>query len=192
MKSSGELTVIEVECPSCGYSELISVAPGGQHECDHCGKHFQISGVQAEELEHLQRMQKEARRLERDAQQKDAAFRQAVAAVIVSTTHALDGWRVEEYLGIESVEFVIGTGIFSEVTSDIEDFFGLRSTAFEQKLAKAKKAVFETLKTRAVRLGGNAVIGIDMDYTEFSGNRVGLIVNGTVVRVSESSFSSQS
>jgi len=39
------------------------------------------------------------------------------------------------------------------------------------------------LSYRAYELGGNAVVGVDLDYTEFSGNRIGLIANGTIVEV---------
>ena len=34
-----------------------------------------------------------------------------------------------------------------------------------------------------MKKGGDAVVGIDVDYTEFSGNRIGLIVNGTIVKL---------
>jgi len=32
-------------------------------------------------------------------------------------------------------------------------------------------------------LGGNAVIGVDIDYTEFSGNKTGVVINGTIVKL---------
>jgi uncharacterized protein YbjQ (UPF0145 family) len=101
--------------------------------------------------------------------------------VIVSTTPSLEGWAVQKYLGIESVEFVIGTGPISELVSGVQDFFGARSSPFEEKLRAAKETAFETLKIRAALKGGNAVVGVDLDYIDFSGNRIGLIVNGTVV-----------
>ena len=41
----------------------------------------------------------------------------------------------------------------------------------------------DALKYRAAEKGANAVIGIDVDYTEFSGNRVALILNGTLVKL---------
>ena len=41
----------------------------------------------------------------------------------------------------------------------------------------------DTLKFRAVEKGANAVVAIDIDYTEFSGNRIALIINGTLVSV---------
>lgn len=102
-------------------------------------------------------------------------------SIILTTTHSIDGYKVKKYIGIESVEIVVGTGLFSEFTSGIDDFLGARSTAFEKKLAKAKETAFKMLKLKTLQKKGNAVLGIDMDYTEFSGNRIGLIVNGTVV-----------
>ena len=101
----------------------------------------------------------------------------------MTTTHSIDGHSVKRYLGIESVEFVIGTGVFSEISTDFQDFFGRRSSAFERKLQEAKKTAFDTLAMIAAERGANAILGIDVDYAEFTGNRIGLIVNGTLVEI---------
>ena len=90
---------------------------------------------------------------------------------------------VSRYVGIESVEVVIGTGVISEFTGGVADFFGQRSTDFEQKLQAAKKTAIQKLRFLALRQGGQAVIGVDLDYTEFSSNRIGVIANGTVVQI---------
>jgi uncharacterized protein YbjQ (UPF0145 family) len=103
--------------------------------------------------------------------------------VVVTTTPGIDGYSVKRYLGIESVEFVIGTGIFSEVSSSIADFFGARSSAFEKKLRAAKQHALGALKFVAAEKGANAVVAVDLDYTEFTGNRIALIINGTLVFV---------
>jgi len=102
--------------------------------------------------------------------------------IVVTTTPGIDGYRVRQYLGTESVEFVIGTGVFSEVSSSFADFFGLRSSAFEQKLRHAKEYAMNALKFLAAEKGANAVVAVDIDYTEFSGNRIAIIINGTLVR----------
>ncbi|MBI1913085.1 MAG: heavy metal-binding domain-containing protein [Deltaproteobacteria bacterium] len=117
----------------------------------------------------------------------EGAIDEASSVVMVTTTHNFDGYRVQRYIEIESVEIVIGTGIFSEITGEFSDFFGSRSSAFEKKLTRAKEVAFKKLKYQAFMKGGNAVIGIDMDYTEFSGNRIGLIVNGTIVELEKCS-----
>lgn len=123
--------------------------------------------------------------LERDLEEKARLIAEQAETILVTTTPGLDGYRVDEYLGIEGVEFVIGTGVFSEFTTDLQDFFGKRSTAFESKLQVARREALQALKFLAAEKGANAIVGIDLDYTEFSGNRIGLIANGTLVRVSE-------
>ena len=104
-----------------------------------------------------------------------------LAQVIVTTTPGIDGARVKEYLGVESVEIVMGTGLFSELTSGVADAFGRRSRAFEKKMADAKRAAERALKVYALDRGGNAVIGADLNYADFGGNRIAIVISGTVV-----------
>lgn len=108
---------------------------------------------------------------------------QLAKRIIMTTTPSVDGYTVSRYLGIEAVEVVIGTGPFSEFSTQIQDFFGDRSTAFEEKLRDAKALAQKKLAWKAHLRGGNAVIGVDLDYTEFTGNRIGVVANGTVVEL---------
>jgi uncharacterized protein YbjQ (UPF0145 family) len=112
-----------------------------------------------------------------------AALNKKAKSIILTTTPSVDGYRVSAYLGIESVEIVIGTGFLSELSGEISDFLGQRSTRFEGKLQEAKRAASHILKVRAAERDAHAVIGIDLDYTEFSSNRIGLILSGTMVRL---------
>jgi uncharacterized protein YbjQ (UPF0145 family) len=134
-----------------------------------------------------ERQQAEAskkRRAEVDeARDRELALNKIARTVILTTTPTIDGFEIEAYIDIESVEFVIGTGLFSEFVSDWSDIFGLRSKPFESKLQAAKRESLDVLRKLAAQKGANAVVGIDLDYTEFSGNRIGLIANGTLVRV---------
>jgi len=103
--------------------------------------------------------------------------------VIVTTTNSIDGYSIEKYISIESVEVVIGTGVFSEFSGEMADFFGTRSSAFEIKMQNAKRAAISRMKIIADEHGGDAIVGMDLDYTEFSGNRIGVIANGTIVKL---------
>lgn len=126
----------------------------------------------------------DCRLLETEEQrQRLKQLREAGSKIIVTTTPSVDGTVIETYIGIESVEFVIGTGVFSEIGSEFQDFFGLRSKGFENKLQKAKQSAMEALRMLAAEKGADAIVGTDLDYTEFSGNRVGLILNGTLVKL---------
>jgi len=101
--------------------------------------------------------------------------------IIITSSYSIDGYRIVKYIDFISVEVVIGTGIFSEFKASFSDFFGSRSAAFQSKLAKIKSTALQELKEKAIKLNGDAIISIDLDYTNFTQNIIGLIVNGTVV-----------
>lgn len=113
----------------------------------------------------------------------NAYVEEKISAVIATTTNNIDGFSVDRYIDIESIEHVIGTGPISEFTSDVEDFFGRRSSAFERKLKEARELSLKNLKLSCFEKGGNAILGICFNYTEFSGNRIGLITSGTIVKI---------
>ncbi|PKO03081.1 MAG: hypothetical protein CVU43_04680 [Chloroflexi bacterium HGW-Chloroflexi-5] len=108
---------------------------------------------------------------------------QKIDNVLVTTTNTVEGKKIINYLGIESSEVVIGTGLWSELTTDFQDFFGSRSTEFEKKLASAKITTIRKIKLKAFQNGANAVVAMDLDYTEFSNNRIGVIASGTLVEI---------
>jgi uncharacterized protein YbjQ (UPF0145 family) len=143
----------------------------GDYTCPACSEAI----AEATREKERQRQADELKRIE--------GIKQATKSVIVTTTPKVDGYYVVKYIGIESVEFVIGTGAFSEISSSIADFFGARSSAFEQKLQAAKRHAMGALKYLAAEQGANAVVGVDLDYTEFTGNRIALIINGTLVQL---------
>ena len=120
----------------------------------------------------------------KEKEERLALLRARAAKIILTTTPSVDGHAITEYLGIESVEFVLGTGLFSEIGSDFQDFLGRRSKGFEDKLQTAKRTAFEAFAMLAAERGADAAVGMDIDYTEFSGNRIGLVVNGTLVKLS--------
>ena len=164
-------------CDRCGtkvgFFSMRHSTPSGYLFCQKCTP-------VAEKEEREKKREKEESEKQRLKQLKQAADK-----IIVTTTPSVDGYHVRKYLGVESVEYVIGTGVFSELSSGIADFFGRRSSAFEQKLQTAKKNAMDGLKMLAAEQGANAIIGLDLDYSEFSGNRVVLIINGTLVRLAQ-------
>ena len=84
--------------------------------------------------------------------------------MIVVTTPSLDGHRIVKYLGLVSGEAILGANIFRDLFAGIRDIVGGRSAAYEQELRKAKEIALEEMEQEAQRLGGNAVVGVDLDY----------------------------
>jgi uncharacterized protein YbjQ (UPF0145 family) len=84
--------------------------------------------------------------------------------MLVVTTHSIEGRRITRYLGLVSGEAILGANIFRDLFAGIRDIVGGRSAAYEQELRKAKGIALEEMEAEAAQLGGNAVVGVDLDY----------------------------
>ena len=107
-----------------------------------------------------------------------------IQSVIVITTPSLDGYRVAKVVDVISAECVFGMNIFKDFFAGLTDFFGGRSGASQGVLRDARETCIRELKREAHRVGANAVIGVDLDYSEFSGqgkSMLFLVASGTAV-----------
>lgn len=76
-----------------------------------------------------------------------------------------------------------GANIFKDIFASIRDIVGGRSGSYEAELAKAREIAFDELKEQARAAGGNAIVGIDLDY-EVVGPNGGMLmvsISGTAV-----------
>jgi len=108
--------------------------------------------------------------------------------MLVTTTPSVEGKRVKKYLGLVSGEAIMGANIFKDFFAGIRDIVGGRSVAYEKELRKAKELAIEEMIQASVALGGNAVIGVDLDYETIgggSGNMLMVSASGTAVELEE-------
>jgi uncharacterized protein YbjQ (UPF0145 family) len=107
--------------------------------------------------------------------------------MLVVTTPTLEGRRITRYLGLVSGEAILGANIFKDLFAGIRDIVGGRSAAYEQELRKAKSIALEEMEAEATQLGGNAIVGVDLDYeTVQMGSGGGMLMvsaSGTAVVV---------
>lgn len=107
--------------------------------------------------------------------------------MLVTTTSNLEGHQVRRYLGVVTGEAILGANIFRDFFAGIRDIVGGRSGSYEKVLRDAKETAMREMVEEAQRLGGNAVIGIDLDYeTVQVGNGGGMLMvsaSGTAVLV---------
>ncbi len=88
-----------------------------------------------------------------------------------------------EYLGIVTGETVIGANIFRDFMAGIRDIVGGRSSSYEEVLKEAKDTALREAIDDAIRLGANAVVGIDIDYETIGQSMLMVSVSGTAVRL---------
>lgn len=105
--------------------------------------------------------------------------------MISTTTNAIEGRPVQRYLGIVTGEVIVGANLFGDLFASIRDIVGGRSGAYEDVLARARTQALEEMEAQSAARGGNAVIGVDLDYEVLGANGSMLMVScsGTAVLV---------
>ncbi len=102
--------------------------------------------------------------------------------MIVTTTPSIEGKSIQTYHGVVVGEAILGANVFRDIFASITDIVGGRSGAYEASLAEARDTALRELEERAAQVGGNAVVGVDLDY-EVINNMLMVSASGTSVTV---------
>jgi len=105
--------------------------------------------------------------------------------MIVTTTPNIEGKTIRDYHGIVTGEAIVGANIVRDFLAGIRDIVGGRSQAYETELAKARNIALDEMRQAAAEQGGNAVVGVDLDYEVVGqdGSMLMVSANGTAVTV---------
>lgn len=105
--------------------------------------------------------------------------------MILTTTSQVEGHEIEQYLGVVFGEAIVGANIFRDFLASIRDIVGGRAGAYEAELKRAREMALQELAERAMALGANAVVGIDIDYEVLGqGNSMLMVTaSGTAVKL---------
>lgn len=103
--------------------------------------------------------------------------------MIVTTTPGVEGRRITDYRGVVTGEAIIGANIIRDIFASVRDVVGGRSQSYEESLREAREAAFREMQEEAISRGGNAVIGVDIDYEVVGqgGSMMMVAVSGTAV-----------
>jgi uncharacterized protein YbjQ (UPF0145 family) len=104
--------------------------------------------------------------------------------MILTTTPSIEGKEIKQYIGIITGETIIGANAIKDMFAGFTDFFGGRSNSYEKVLREAKNSALKEMSERAVQLGADAIVGIDLDYETIGRNSSMLMVtcSGTAVK----------
>lgn len=106
--------------------------------------------------------------------------------MVITTAPVIEGYRVIETIEIVSAECAYGMNIFKDFFSSVRDIVGGRSNAIQNVLRDARRQCLADLKKEALDAGANAVIAVDLDYSEVSGggsSMLFLVASGTAVKI---------
>lgn len=120
--------------------------------------------------------------IRQQAERKDAEM-EAISSILL-TTETASNLKIVRRIEIVTAECAFGMNIFKDLFAGIRDIVGGRSEAVQQTMRDARKTALYELKREAYLVGANAVVGVDLDYTELGGagsNMVMLVASGTAV-----------
>ncbi|WP_375459546.1 heavy metal-binding domain-containing protein [uncultured Enterovirga sp.] len=99
--------------------------------------------------------------------------------MLITTTPTVEGHRITAYHGIVSGEAILGANFFRDWFASIRDIVGGRSGSYEKVLGRARDTALREMEEEAQRLGGNAVVGIDIDYGAIGATESMMMVTAT-------------
>lgn len=105
--------------------------------------------------------------------------------MIITTTPTIEGKTIVAYKGIVFGEVIQGINFMKDFAAGLNNFFGGRSSEYEEELMLSREKALEEMMRRAAASGANAVVGVDFDY-EVLGSDNGMLmvsVSGTAVVV---------
>ena len=184
-KKDGEDTYTTIDvCSECG--NLLSDAKNGEEEA--CKKISEVKmsisnkkvvGYINEILRNAEKKIEENKAAKKEKERITAVFN----SLLVTSGYNFEGYKITEYKNMVSGECALGTGFLSEFSASVSDLFGSSSSAFSEKMYTAKEEALKIMKNRCAQLGCNAIIGVDYDYITFTNNMIGVIANGTAVKI---------
>ncbi|MHA3978664.1 heavy metal-binding domain-containing protein [Halovulum sp. GXIMD14794] len=103
--------------------------------------------------------------------------------MIMTTTPNIEGHRISAYHGVVVGEAILGANVVRDLFAGVTDILGGRSSSYEASLQEARDAAMKELGDRAAAIGGNAVVGIDLDYEVVGSSMLMVSASGTSVTV---------
>lgn len=108
------------------------------------------------------------------------------AETVLTTAFTVAGREIEREIEVISAECVYGMNMFRDFFAAVRDVFGGRSAATQKVLRDARKTCLTELRREALMVGADAVIGVNLAYSEFSGkgkSMLFLVASGTAVKL---------
>ena len=176
------------QCLKCGYLRTLQDR-GPDYACPKCqavyAKVEPLMAMRAKEQDALTR----ARESGNWSGVSPEVIRREAGSVILSTTSDVPGYRVTGNTGIVSADYAYAFGaIFESVAGLLRNVAGSgRSGQTIAFLREGRTEVLNALRFHALDLGAQAVLGVRIEYEEFSGaNNQGVIIvtaTGTAVKI---------
>ena len=106
--------------------------------------------------------------------------------VLITTTSDFEGHRIIDYHGIYSGNAIQAANFIADGFAKLKNFLGGRSGSYESEMEEAQLIAMRNLREQAVKAGGNALVGVTIDYEFINMQKGGMLMavaTGTAVTI---------
>ncbi|MBD3298248.1 MAG: heavy metal-binding domain-containing protein [candidate division Zixibacteria bacterium] len=101
--------------------------------------------------------------------------------MLILTTPTIEGKTIVKYHGLVSGQAIMGANLFKDLFARVRDVVGGRSASYEQELRRAKDLAMKEMADECTSLGGNAIVGVDLDFETIGESMLMVSASGTAV-----------
>ena len=101
------------------------------------------------------------------------------ASFIITTTPRIQGYRIMQILGVVTGLTPRTRGVLGQFVGGIQSIFGGEVTAFTEELEKARVEAIERVRAKAMNMGANAIIGLDLETTDMGAHAPIVVLSAT-------------
>ena len=113
---------------------------------------------------------------------KELETNKSVLNDILVTTETMIDLPIEKRINVVFSQHVYGMNIVKDFFTGIRDIVGGRVGNIEKSIEETNKNMLEDIKSQAYSMGGDAIIGLKVDYNT-TNNMLSVIAMGTVVKL---------
>ena len=122
------------------------------------------------------------KKVEEEARQEQERIKR-LESIIITTSSYVEGRPVKEYKDIVGAQVVSGINVFKDIFAGLRNIVGGRSDALQNSMREMRVQALTELKQEAFLVGANAVVGIKLDFDEYSEHMLMLTATGTAVLI---------
>lgn len=183
---NGLTKMTPIICPKCSYlRQPTDTAPA--YECPKCGIVYAKYDAAADFKARLLRARSSGDWSGIAREDIPPEFHHLAAArLALTTTHHIPGREIENIVEVISAECSYGMNIIKDFFTSVSDVAGGRSGSTQGVLRDARRTVMQELRTEAFNLGADAVVGVNLNYSEISGggkSMLFVVATGTAVKL---------
>ncbi|MDO5127866.1 MAG: heavy metal-binding domain-containing protein [Eubacteriales bacterium] len=106
-----------------------------------------------------------------------------MADIMMTSGASFEGYEIEEYLGFVNAQTVLGSNFFKGFVAGATEMSDSESEKLTVRLEQANESALQKLVKMSKRRGADAIIGIDINCTQYASYAIGTIASGTAVKL---------